>query len=82
MTTEQVQDYVIYVQDELATDMVTYLTKLSKAGCVNGRNEQLVLAMIGQEVIYGYDADYPEMNCIDEDQFCSVVAYIQKVIRQ
>lgn len=80
MTLTQIQNYTVFVQDELATEVNLYTTNLANGKCIKYPNKEIIFAMIGQEILYQYDPDL-DNNCLTEEQLCSIVAYIQKVIR-
>jgi len=85
MTKTEVDNYSVYAQNKLVTEWNTYLTNLSNGKPLKYPNTSLIFAMIALEVIFQYepdpDSDNYASNCISEEQFCNVIAYLQKTIR-
>lgn len=85
MTKTEVENYSVYVQNELVTKWNTYLTNLSNGKPLKYPNTSLIFAMIALETIFEYepdpDSDNYSSNCLSEEQFCNVIAYLQKTIR-
>lgn len=85
MTRQEVENYIVYAQDKLATKWNTYATDLANGKCRQYPNIELIFSMVFLEAIFEYepDPDSPnyETNCLTDAQFCKVIAYIQKTIR-
>jgi len=85
MTKQEIENYIVYAQDKLATKWATYTTDLSNGKSRKYPNIELIFSMVFLEAIFEYEPDENspnfETNCLSEDQFCKVIAYIQKVIR-
>lgn len=85
MTKTQVENYIVYAQDRLASKWATYTTDLANGKPRKYLNTELIFSMILLETIFEYepDPDSPnyETNCLTDAQFCKVIAYIQKTIR-